>query len=412
MRVTSVLRLGLAWVTLPVGLVLGALYVPALGHDGSGLPLSEQVAGYYTIALVYPVVCLGACLLGSRLRQSRLLSGAAVVRRPPVLVFAALVLPLAAVAVTVFIVPVTVYAGAATSRYVPHPTVLGVATAHAIAYVSLAVALGLRVRPLVAAPLSVLVPFVFLGFPQGYEPRWLRHLTQIPFTCCQVYSVPDPRVIAAIVLVAAGVTCTASAIFLSGSSVSAARLLTVGVAVAALLTAVSLVRDQPYHALTARPGEPRCEPAGRTQLCVWPEHERFRAAAGDRLLRISDISERTGAPIPTRFTETIPDSTTWPEASIDLGPGADTDASIIGSLDPATTCRQRRPENGSDHSEEANPASEAIQFWWARKLGVQKMPKIGEEARDLVTAVDRRPGAGIDDLVRRSAEVSCGPGAA
>lgn len=411
MKITSILKLGLAWITLPVGCLLGALYAGVVGQDGSGIPLSEQVFTYLTIAIVYPVMCLGACILGSRLRQSRLLSGGARVRRSKIAVFAQLVLPLAVVTSAAYLIPVTVMAGLATGSYWPHPIVAGVALAHAVAYVSLAVALGLRVRPLIAAPLSVLVPFVFLGFPQGYEPRWLRHLTQLPASCCQVYTQPDPHVLTAIVLVATGITLGAVALFLPTPGPSAPRLLLTVAAVTSAAVAVTTVRDQPYQALSARAGHPRCETVGQSELCVWPEHEQFRAEAAQTIQRVTDIGRRTGAQVPSRFTETMPDDVTWPEASIDLTPTGDRISWIVDGLDPATTCRQRRPKNGSDHSETGNPASDALRFWWARELGSERLPRIDFQAKTLVAAVDRHAGLGVDDLVRRSAAVSCGPAA-
>lgn len=410
MRIAAIYRLGLTWVTLPVSLLVGLLYVGTFTPSGTGVPLAEQATAFLTGAIVLPIICLGAAMSASRLRQARLLDGSATVRRSWLHVFAALVLPPAVAGVVAFLAPVMWFTQAQTGSLLPHPIMVAAAAAHAAAYVSLAVALGTRLRPLVAVPLAVLLPFVFIGFPQGFEPRWLRHLTQIPSSCCEVYNVLDPQALTGLFLVAAALTVAAYAIFRPGQRALPVRAIGLAGAAALLVIAVTTVDSLPYQALVARPGAPRCEPVGRTALCVWPEHEHLRANATPLLTEVSDISARTGVSIPTEFTETIPDDVTWPRATIDIGPGKNITAWVRDGLDPATTCRLRRPANGSDRSEPPNPASSALRYWWARELGEEKLPELPREVQDLLGEADTRGAAGVNGLVTQSRDVACGAG--
>ena len=131
MRIAAIYRLVLTWVTLPVSLLVGLLYVGTFTPSGTGVPLAEQATAFLTGAIVLPIICLGAAMSASRLRRARLLDGSATVRRSWLHVFAALVLPPAVAGVVAFLAPVMWFTQAQTGSLLPHPIMVAAAAAHA-----------------------------------------------------------------------------------------------------------------------------------------------------------------------------------------------------------------------------------------------------------------------------------------
>lgn len=408
MSTKAALGIGLTWFLLPAGVVVGYVFLGTVTATGTELQLAEQVNALVAAALVLPIAGLCAAVLGSRLRQSRILSGAATVRRTWLRVFAAVVLPLWLVAIMALLLPVLAFTSPETHTWLPHPIVLSTVAMQALACTALGVGLGKRLQPLVAVPAAALLPFVLIGFPPAMQPVWLRFLTSLPSFCCQVYDRPDPRAIAGLVMFSFALSSLGFALFVPGDRARISQVVAITVFVACAAGAIICVRPLPTQAVVARSGSPQCQPVGQTSLCLWPEHERYRAEATPLLKRVDAVGKRTGVLIPTAFSEVMPDDVSWPQVTVDLSPGLDRRAWVFDALDPAMTCRLRRPPEGGDRGEARNDASDALRYWWARELGRTELPRLTREAADLLERADRGGAEEVNALMRRSAQIACG----
>ena len=149
----------------------------------------------------------------------------------------------------------------------PALTVLGV-----LAWTAFGAALALTLGRLLAMTAALLVPYLVLTLPGGWEPLWLRHLNGNPFDCCSTSQVLDPRVTvgsAAVLGTVLVVSLCVAQVRLapSGNRPWAAAAVTVLVLVTA---GFGIARAS---GLGASPGQQR--PAGalecRQDICLWPE---------------------------------------------------------------------------------------------------------------------------------------------
>jgi hypothetical protein len=135
-------------------------------------------------------------------------------------------------------------------------------------------ALGLWLPPVFALAGALLVPFLFLTLPFGWEPLWIRHLTGVPLDCCSTSDVPDGRVVLGSLLTMLAVslwTLAATAVRLGPYHVKViapiAMFLAGGLGLASAVQSVHTLG--PIPAVARNTSALRCD----REVCVWPEEQ-------------------------------------------------------------------------------------------------------------------------------------------
>lgn len=163
------------------------------GNPGTAdYPLAQAAAATATMSVIGPVLALCAAWEAFTLRS---LWGRMTVRRSWWQVLFQRLLPVPIVGLLVE-GACYVFAQVQSGRpgwpgwELPALTVLGV-----LAWTAFGAALGLTLGRVLAMTTALLVPYLALTLPAGWEPLWLRHLNGNPFDCCSTSEVLDPRVV-------------------------------------------------------------------------------------------------------------------------------------------------------------------------------------------------------------------------
>jgi hypothetical protein len=262
-------------------------------------PLALTVTGASEVFLIAPFCAACAAWEGGRIRRAGWIRFP---RTRTVVSFTLLALaPTLVVGLATTIFAVLYQFRVAPALALPDLTVLGVACVLVIAHTILGFAIGLHVRPVIAAPSILLVDYAWMVMPMGLYPLWLRHLTGSWTGCCDVTTSLDARALLAVSLVALGLVGTA--LLLLRVPLSVGRL---GFAVAPIILAFS-AGVWVVHPLGADPIVPRsgalvCSD-GIPKICVWPEHRaeltHLASLAGHAVATWHDV----GVAIPDRYSE-------------------------------------------------------------------------------------------------------------
>lgn len=145
-------------------------------------------------------------------------------------------------------------------------------------------ALALLLRPLIAFPLALLVPFFARVLPPAWSsPSWARYLTGQVTECCSPSQIPSTKVFLASggALLALGACCCAIiAVRLARTRLELRRSSVGGIAVAvvAVLVAVSAAISVRHLGFDPQPARSVSDLSCSGDLCLWPEDEPARAA--------------------------------------------------------------------------------------------------------------------------------------
>jgi len=258
--------------------------------------LAQAAAVTATMAIVGPIVALCAAWeaftlrsLWGRLTVSRSWWRVLVQRLTPVLAVGVLVQAMLYV-VALLQLPDPAWPG----WQLPFLSLLGV-----VAWTFFGAATALVLGRLLAMTVALLVPYLALTLPAGWQPFWLRHVNGSPFDCCSTSDVLDPRV----TIGSAGVLGT---ILLLSLCVARVRLapsqhrpwLAAAVAVAALIAGGACVSAA--TGLGAMPTKPRSADAlvCREDVCLWPEDGEALAANRDGWAAVREAWRGLGLTVP------------------------------------------------------------------------------------------------------------------
>ncbi|WP_131738598.1 DUF7224 domain-containing protein [Actinomadura roseirufa] len=331
---------------------------------------------------------------GARLRRGGVLDGTPVRRPAAVLLWSALPIGAAAVAVLAFAFAlVTPEVGGIPGA--PDPPVVAVGLLVIGAWSLAGVAAGRFLHPAIGVPLLLIGTWLWLAYPQALEPLWIRHLTGENLgTCCSTDTVLDRRVLWAQALVAAAVAVVAYLVWSRGFRPIAVKAAVVAVPAAALVVAVSLVDGLGADSDRPRTGGLECVREQGVEVCVWRER---RARLGYAARLVVPASRRLavaiGMPAPRRITEgAARDRESW---HFTVAPQAGDDdvvfALATGFLPPAS------PPCAKDREFDGDAAYVPVGTWLAIKAGLPRAvvaAKTGPmENGDAVTRVLARPRA-------------------
>ncbi|GIF10072.1 hypothetical protein [Actinoplanes teichomyceticus] len=263
----SLLRTPAVLLAVP-GAVLAYLFLS--GNPGlSAYPLAQGSAATGAMAVIGPVLALAAAWETFTLRS---LWGRITIRRSWLRVLAERLRPVLAAGLLMQ-GACHVYAQAQSANpgwpgwQLVLLTVLGV-----FAWTAFGAALALTLGRLLALTAALLVPYLALTLPAGWEPLWLRHLNGNPVDCCSTSQVLDGRVVAASAALLGAILVLSLCVVRVRLAPSGNRpVIAAAVAVAAVAAAGFGIA--PVTALGASPAAPR--PAGslecRRDICLWPE---------------------------------------------------------------------------------------------------------------------------------------------
>jgi hypothetical protein len=138
--------------------------------------------------------------------------------------------------------------------------------------------------------------------PIAVEPLWLRHLTGVWFTCCQVSTTLAPAAISGAFVVAAGLS--GMALFLLRIPLSAQRLiLSATPLVVAFSIGAALVRDLGPDPVVPRSSSVLVYSLGQPRICLWPEHRERLEEVVAITTEASVAWQEFGISVPTEFSE-------------------------------------------------------------------------------------------------------------
>lgn len=335
MRLGTRLRLSPAvWLFVPLAIAAIAysgMYPPVTRDP---YPIAMAAAGGVTIAFLAPAAAaLGAWEAG-RLQRGALWTFPHA--RLRLWVAAGALWPIVA-AMWLAVMAGVIVRVLSSSPHVPDARIAGAVGIVLTAHASLGFAIGLWVRPVVAAASILVVDYLWMAMPRSLEPLWLRHLTGDFSSCCEVTFDLAPVALLGAAAVAGGMLgaamLLASREFSPLRAVFAAGFLAGSVAIGT--TAVNALGPDPVVARD--PAELVCG-GGDPRVCLVPEHrERLSevvAVAGSAIASW----ERVGIDVPRRFTESLRDAAQGDAAFMGISTGsteADVRHAIAYALLPA-----------------------------------------------------------------------------
>lgn len=278
MSIVSRLLRGLGVWIAPVALLILVTGVQGLEESGEGYHTAVVLTDISAVTFIAPLVALAAAWEGSKLRFSRVLG------MPQARSTARIVLGPLAVSVVPAAVVMTLYAafrGPASSATDWLLIVSGWVTI--LAWATVGLGLGAALSPVVALPIAMLVPALWLIFARVYEPLWLRHLTGAWTGCCFTNQTVSPRALASALTFNTAVWILGVLIIWAvvvrlrrPNATRGITLLAVAVMVVSSVVAANLASSFNFS-----PGMPRTDATvcddDAPMLCLWPEHEPVRA---------------------------------------------------------------------------------------------------------------------------------------
>lgn len=230
-----------------------------------------------------------------------------------------------------------------------------------VAQMSVGAGLAFWVPRLVAAPFVLIGGYLWLVMPLAIEPLWLRNLTGLWSSCCDISDEIAPRALAATLSVHLGVIAFGLALIL-------ARKVWIGLVVGAVCLAVSggvgvaLVKDLGPDPVRARTSPLVCS-TDQVTICVWPEHE----------TSLGTIAGTTRTAVASWRASGIPAPATWTEAKSGSGgtyfqaPSATDEDAIRAAI--AYALVPPVPACADDQAYPAGQLREYVFYWLAEVAG-------------------------------------------
>jgi hypothetical protein len=187
----------------------------------------------------------------------------------------------------------------------PDVRVLAVAALDLTAIATLAFAAGVRLPIAVAAPVAVVVPFLWLAFVPAMYPVWLRHVTGMFRDCCELsQDLAAGPVLASAMLDFGLIVSGALILKMQGDRIRRPLMSGGAVLGASAIAAVMLVAGMPYAPVVARdPSALACQTAKAITVCVWPEHRALSSELESVLQRLHEGWSNADIAAPAVFTE-------------------------------------------------------------------------------------------------------------
>lgn len=156
-----------------------------------------------------------------------------------------------------------------------------------IQIMSLGTILGYIIPTAIAAPLTLLVGYLWMVLPATVENPWIRHLSGHWPTCCAVDQVPSLDALHGVGLLAlSGIVLTVSILANRRTPV---RLIGVGVAGILIANAISSASALGYDPIEARTTDLVCSDIDHsTSLCMYPEHVEQRDLASRTIIHAQE----------------------------------------------------------------------------------------------------------------------------
>lgn len=371
MRLRTIAWVSGVWWLLPLQIVATHYVLSANYAVRSGYTTATQVWVLEAQTLTLSLASLAAAIAASRIYRSGTLN------RPLGRGAVAVFLPVAGIlAVGTLLVNLTfqmVHIGWA--HLVEFDILLVLAPAlWAIAAVSIGTAFGKIVVLPLAAPLSVLVVYILVGFPGAFDPPWIRHMTPVILGCCDYREQLELRVVLAASLSGIGFIGASSIIWIR---LRGARWLTALYSAATLIPLLVVsgvaVQSLSYDAVQPREGRLECHDFG-VEVCVWPETRDALLSAADQLKEISAIAAANSIDTPKRFIDNDAaliskddaEFIIWSEAS-----PVDVKLSIVSAMMPQLTqeCFTALESQRADDAIAASfSAIDRSKQWWDSRL--------------------------------------------
>lgn len=267
------------------------------GNPGlSPYPLAQGSAATATMAVIGPVLALCATWETFTLRS---FWGRLTVRRPWLRVLVERLLPVLVVGLLVQGACQVFAQTQSTRPGWPGWQMILLAVLGVLAWTAFGAALALVLGRLLAMTSALLVPYLVLTLPAGWEPLWLRHLNGNPFDCCSTSEVLDTRVVTASAAVLGTILvvslCVAQVRLASSGNRPWTALTVAVVAIVAVGFAVAPVTALGASPTKQRPAE---ELECRADLCLWPEDATAFAANEAGWTAVRTAWTGLGLPIP------------------------------------------------------------------------------------------------------------------
>lgn len=314
-RVNTLMKLSGAHWVLPLQFLTAWIYLSGTFSIAEGYAPSDQAVATESLILGIPFVALAGAVLANKLERSTFLDRPT--KRPAVLTVG---LPLLTIIIPSSALALSTQLYSVINADAPIFTA-GFAVI-AVAWIVVATLFGWLVGaklPLkLAAPISVLVPYVVLGFPPAFDPPWFQHMMGMSTGCCDVYEDLSWRPVAATTSTTAGI---ALALWVTVSKRGSRPLLAsviAGVLVPIFLigAAVTIARPLSYDATAPRnASELTCRDIG-TEVCYWPEHAAEIENAEIELRALVLSAQKHGLHVPDQLLEIPPTQAAWPDAPI------------------------------------------------------------------------------------------------
>jgi hypothetical protein len=167
----------------------------------------------------------------------------------------------------------------------PDLRIVIVAIAELLAWAVVGFALGVRLPLAAAAPLALLLPYLWLGFVPAINPVWLRHITGMFRDCCSTAEDLSPNAVIASLIVSAGFAIAAWIVAVAPKQRLRNQVLIAAATTASVIVAaIFLVSGLTFAPVVARDSSLlACRKLDYAELCVWPEHQ-------DRINELSAVT--------------------------------------------------------------------------------------------------------------------------
>lgn len=182
---------------------------------------------------------------------------------------------------------------------------LAISIASILAWTLFGAALSLVVGPTVSLPLSALIPFLAISFPQSQGPLWVRHLTGYLSDCCSSSQVLDRRAVVGSLVALSLLTVISSSVILLRLAPSP-RVARQRLAVGGLATVLAMISGALVAAPVADMGplptvtRPERELTCRAEVCLWPETTNFFVSNRKSLRVVENGWQHLGLELPMK----------------------------------------------------------------------------------------------------------------
>lgn len=257
----------------------------------------------------------------------------------------------------------------------PDLRVVGMGAAVVVGHAALGYAVGMHVTPVIAVPSVFVGVYLWMVFPQAWEPLWLRHLTGFKVgNCCLRWEELDPGALAAPAVVSAALLLAAVIAVAGGGGLGIKLVAAVVVVAVGGFVGASFVSH-----LGPDPVRPRamealvCEDREEFEVCVWPQSKDRIDEVVEQAGAIRQALEPWGVRVPRRLTEASSPPRTNSTWTFRMGSLVSTEMLHLMLLDSLVPNPQGCPAEGPT-PDEAEGAHATLVAWLGTKTGVPRAP--------------------------------------